>query len=38
VVRLGADIGIRCLNCQHHILLERRVFERKVRTFISRGE
>jgi hypothetical protein len=35
VVRLGADIGIRCLNCQHHVLLERRVFERKVRTIIS---
>jgi hypothetical protein len=32
VVRLGADIGIRCLGCQHKILLERRVLERKVKT------
>jgi hypothetical protein len=35
VVRLGADIGIRCLGCQHKILLERRVLERKVKTVSS---
>ena len=38
VVRLGADIGIKCLKCQHRILLERSVFERRVKTFVSRGE
>ncbi|HEY87230.1 MAG TPA: DUF951 domain-containing protein [Dehalococcoidia bacterium] len=38
VVRLGADIGIKCLKCQRRILLERSVFERRVKTFISRGE
>ena len=38
VVRLGADIGIKCLKCQHRLLLERRVFERRVKTFISRGK
>ena len=38
VVRLGADIGIRCLSCQHRVLLERGVFERRVKAFISRGE
>lgn len=37
VVRLGADIGIRCLGCQHRVLLERSVFEKRVKTFISRG-
>jgi hypothetical protein len=31
VVRLGADIGLRCLGCQHKILLERRIFERRVK-------
>ena len=31
VVRLGADIGIKCLKCQHRVLLERSVFERKVK-------
>jgi hypothetical protein len=38
VVRLGADIGIRCLGCQRRVLLERAVFERRVKEFISRGE
>jgi len=38
VVRLGADIGIKCLTCQHRVLLERSVFERRVKEFISRGE
>jgi hypothetical protein len=38
VVRLGADIGIKCLGCQRRVLLERAVFERRVKEFISRGE
>ena len=38
VMRLGADIGIKCLKCQHRVLLERGVFERRVKTFISRGQ
>ena len=38
VVRLGADIEIKCLKCQHHVLLKRSVVERRVRAFISRGE
>ena len=37
VVRLGADIGIKCLKCQRHVLLERSVFERRVRAVISRS-
>jgi hypothetical protein len=37
VERVGADIGLRCLNCQHHILLKRSTFERRVKEFISRG-
>ena len=37
VVRLGADIGIKCLKCQRRVLLERRVFERRVKAFVSRG-
>jgi hypothetical protein len=35
VVRVGADIGLRCLKCQRYILLERSVFERRVKAFIS---
>jgi len=38
VVRLGADIGIQCLKCRHRVLLERSVFERRVKEFISRGQ
>ena len=38
VVRLGADIGIKCLKCQRRVLLERSIFERRVKAFISRGE
>ncbi len=37
VVRLGADIGIRCLKCQHRVLVNRSTFERRVTSFISRG-
>ncbi len=37
VFRLGADIGIRCRTCGRRVLLERRVFEKRVKAFISRG-
>jgi hypothetical protein len=38
VVRLGADIGIKCLKCQRRVLLGRSIFERRVKAFISRGQ
>jgi hypothetical protein len=38
VVRLGADIGIRCLTCGRRVLMPRVKFERRVRQFIRRGE
>ncbi len=38
VVRLGADIGIRCRTCGRRVLLERRVFEKRVQEFLARGE
>lgn len=37
VVRLGADIGIRCLGCNRRVLMERSVFEKRIKTFLSRG-
>lgn len=37
VVRLGADIGVRCNRCGHRILLPRSLFERRVRAFVSRA-
>ena len=38
VVRLGADIGLKCLGCQRRVLLQRSVFNRRVKEFVSRGE
>ena len=35
VVRLGADIGIKCLKCRRRVLLERSIFERRVKEFVS---
>jgi hypothetical protein len=37
VVRLGADIGIRCRTCSRRVLLARSIFERRVKTFVARG-
>ena len=38
VVRLGADIGIKCRGCNRRVLLQRRDFERRVKEFVLRGE
>jgi hypothetical protein len=38
VDRLGADIGLRCLTCGRHVLLERRALERRLVGFVSRGD
>ncbi len=37
VVRLGADIGLRCHGCQHKVLLTRRTLEKRLKAFVSRG-
>jgi len=36
VTRLGADIGLRCLGCGRHVMLERAVLERRLKQFVSR--
>ena len=38
VVRLGADIGIKCLKCGRHILLKRSVLERRVKEIVTTGD
>ena len=38
VIRVGADIQIKCLKCQHSVLLERGIFERRVRAVTSRRQ
>lgn len=37
VVRVGADIGMRCLTCGRRVLLTRRDFTRQARRFVRRG-
>jgi hypothetical protein len=37
VVRLGADIGIKCLKCERRVLLTRSVFEHRVKSFVKQG-
>jgi len=36
VVRLGADIGLKCQTCGRRVLLPRRQFEKRVKALISR--
>jgi hypothetical protein len=38
VVRVGADIDLKCLKCQRRVLLERSTFERRVKEFISKSD
>jgi hypothetical protein len=38
VVRLGADIRIKCLKCQRQVLLARSTFERRLKAVVSRGQ
>ena len=37
VIRLGADIGLKCLKCGHYVLLPRSTLERRIKGFVSRG-
>jgi hypothetical protein len=37
IVRIGADIGLKCLTCSHRVLLSRRDFEKRLKKFVSRG-
>lgn len=38
VDRLGADIGLCCQTCGRHVLVERRMIERRLVGFVSRGD
>ena len=38
VVRLGADIGIKCLKCGRRVLLTRSILERRVKEFVTRSK
>ena len=37
VTRLGADIRIKCVTCQRQVMLERSIFERRIKALVSRN-
>jgi hypothetical protein len=37
VVRVGAEIGLRCLTCERRVLLARSECERRIKRFVQRG-
>ena len=37
VVRLGADIGVRCTSCGRRVLIGRSALERDIKRFVERG-
>jgi hypothetical protein len=37
VVRVGADIGLRCQSCARRVLLPRRTLEKRLKAFVTRG-
>jgi hypothetical protein len=38
VVRIGADIGLKCQVCGRRILMDRRTFKKRVKTVIRRSD
>jgi hypothetical protein len=38
VVKVGADIGLKCFKCQRRVLLERGVLERRVKELVSKSD
>ena len=38
VVRVGADIGLRCDSCKRRILMDRPTFHRRAKQLLERGE
>ena len=38
VIRVGADIKIRCCGCGRIVMLDREVFEKRMRRVVSHGE
>jgi hypothetical protein len=37
VIRVGADIGLRCHGCGRRVLLPRRTLEKRLKSFVSRA-
>lgn len=37
VVRMGADIRIKCMGCDHSVMLPRKVFEKKIKKVLEKA-
>ncbi|HIX01327.1 MAG TPA: DUF951 domain-containing protein [Candidatus Ligilactobacillus excrementigallinarum] len=37
IIRMGMDIKIECLNCNHVVMLPRREFERKLKKILEKA-
>ncbi|KMM36418.1 DUF951 domain-containing protein [Guptibacillus hwajinpoensis] len=38
VIRMGADIRIKCLGCEHSVMLPRKEFSRKLKKVLEHAE
>lgn len=38
VVRMGADIGLRCLKCQKRMLMPRSTLDKRLKSVVTFGE
>ena len=38
VVKVSTDIGLKCLKCQRRVLLQRGVFERRMKESVSKSD
>ena len=38
VIRMGADVRIKCEGCQHSVMIPRREFEKKMKKVIKAAE
>jgi len=37
ITRVGADVKIKCLTCAHVVMLERYIFEKRVKKLVRRA-
>ncbi|AVK98956.1 DUF951 domain-containing protein [Lysinibacillus sphaericus] len=37
IIRMGADVRIKCEGCQHSVMIPRREFEKKMKKIIKRA-
>lgn len=36
IIRMGMDIKIKCINCQHIVMMPRREFEKKMKKLVEK--